>query len=103
MTAARPLGTRVAVTLAAALVAAGAGLAVSRANADGALPGGGTAAGRFTPGGFGGRPGVPPASFGGPSQQTGAGATDPAGALPRQARGTPDQTGAPPQQASAPR
>ena len=34
---------RIAVTLAAAIVAAGAGLAVSRANADGALPAGGSA------------------------------------------------------------
>ena len=80
MTSAHPLRTRIAVTVAAALVATGAGLAVSRANADGALPRGGTPAGRFGPSGFGGPPGAPPASLGAPAQQPGGGATDQAGA-----------------------
>ena len=85
MTSAHPLRTRIAVTLAAALVATGAGLAVSRANADGALPRGGTPAGRFGPGGlgpggFGGPPGAPPASLGAPAEQPGGGAPDQAGA-----------------------
>ena len=73
MTAARTLRARVAVTLAAAIVAAGAGLVVSRADADGALPAAGSAGfGRVGgPGGFGGPggpPGAPPATLGTPPQ-----------------------------------